>query len=45
LILEEALVSGGRKLRDEELGGIARVEAQAEGGFTSINLSVRNAKQ
>lgn len=33
LILEEALVSGGKTLKDGKLGGIARVEGEAEGGF------------
>lgn len=33
LILEESLVNGGKTLRDGTLGGIARVEGQAEGGF------------
>lgn len=33
LIVEEALVSGGRALRDGSLGGFGRVEGQAEGGF------------
>jgi hypothetical protein len=33
LILEESLVSGGHKLRDGSLGGIARVEGEGEGGF------------
>lgn len=33
LILEEPLVTGGKRLRDQTLGGIARVEGRAEGGF------------
>lgn len=33
LILEEALVSGGKQLNDGSLGGIARAEGEAEGGF------------
>jgi hypothetical protein len=33
LILEEALVEGGKALKDGSLGGIARVEGEAEGGF------------
>lgn len=33
LLLESALVKGGKTLRDGSLGGIARVEGEAEGGF------------
>lgn len=33
LLLEESLVDGGLELRDGTLGGIARVEGEAEGGF------------
>lgn len=33
LIVEEALLEGGKELRDGSLGGFARVEGQAEGGF------------
>jgi|GEM_PF-4427232 len=33
LILEKVLLSGGKELRDGEMGGFARVEGQAEGGF------------
>lgn len=33
LLLEGALVNGGKTLRDGSLGGIARVEGEAEGGF------------
>lgn len=33
LIVEEALLSGGKVLRDGSLGGFVRVEGEAEGGF------------
>ena len=33
LLLEEVLISGGKQLYDGSIGGIARVEGQAEGGF------------
>jgi hypothetical protein len=33
LLLEDALLVGGKKLRDGTLGGFARVEGTAEGGF------------
>lgn len=33
LIVEKALLSGGKELRDGSLGGFARVEGEAEGGF------------
>ena len=38
LLLEEALIDGGKTLRDGSLGGIARVEGQAEGGFFQYKL-------
>ncbi len=33
LIVEKSMLTGGRSLRDGSLGGIVRVEGQAEGGF------------
>lgn len=33
LIVEKSLLTGGRRLRDGNWGGIGRVEGQAEGGF------------
>ncbi len=33
LILEKALVAGGVELRDGSIGGFARAEGEAEGGF------------
>lgn len=33
LIVEKALLTGGKRLRDGSWGGVARVEGQAEGGF------------
>lgn len=33
LIVEKSLLTGGRRLRDGNWGGIARLEGQAEGGF------------
>ncbi len=33
LILEEVLIGGGKILRDGTLGGFARAEGEAEGGF------------
>ena len=33
LLLEEVLISGGKQLYDGSIGGIARVEGQAEGGL------------
>jgi hypothetical protein len=33
LIVEKSLLSGGRRLKDGNWGGIARVEGEAEGGF------------
>ena len=33
LIVEKSLLTGGRRLRDGNWGGFARVEGEAEGGF------------
>jgi hypothetical protein len=33
IIAEKSLLTGGRRLRDGNWGGFARVEGQAEGGF------------
>lgn len=33
LIVEKVLIKGGKKLRDGSMGGFARVEGVAEGGF------------
>ncbi len=33
LIVEKSLLTGGRRLKDGNWGGFARVEGQAEGGF------------
>jgi hypothetical protein len=33
LVIEESLLSGGRTLKDGSMGGFARVEGEAEGGF------------
>ncbi len=33
LIVEKSLLTGGRRMRDGNWGGVARVEGQAEGGF------------
>lgn len=33
LIVEKSLLTGGRRMRDGNWGGIARVEGKAEGGF------------
>ncbi|MCM2323018.1 MAG: hypothetical protein NDJ90_07125 [Oligoflexia bacterium] len=41
LIVEAALLSGGKKLRDGSLGGFVRVEGQAEGGFYQYKFVCR----
>jgi len=33
VIVEQVLISGGKLLNDGSLGGLARVEGEAEGGF------------
>lgn len=41
LILEEVLVDGGKTLREGDLGGFARVEGEAEGGFYQYKFICR----
>lgn len=39
LIVEKSLLTGGRRMRDGNWGGIARVEGQAEGGFFQFKFN------
>lgn len=41
LIVEKSLLTGGRRMRDGNWGGIARVEGQAEGGFYQYKFTCR----
>lgn len=38
LVVEEALLSGGRELNNGSLGGFARAEGEVEGGFYQIKF-------
>lgn len=38
LVVEEALLSGGRELKDGSFGGFARTEGEVEGGFYQIKF-------
>ena len=41
LIVEESMLTGGKKLKDGNMGGFVRVEGRAEGGFYQYKFVCR----
>lgn len=41
LIVEESMLTGGKRLRDGSMGGFVRVEGEAEGGFYQYKFVCR----
>lgn len=41
LVVEKVLLTGGKQLRDGSIGGFARVEGEAEGGFYQYKFVCR----